>query len=256
MKKLLLLFLTPFVALFANEMDKKETSDDSLKKTDDSPKKIDGFYIEGHLGFAYSVASNIKNISVGDQHGHDVSTYKLNKTSFDGCPFAARGVLGYSLHGFDVPLRFDLSYMFVDNIVWKDHNYFGSHYSLNSRLYSQTILFNIYYDFFRYNIWSTYISAGCGYGYIKAKTSSAHDHSITRVTKDTVDSSNNFSFDGAIGELCHIAENIFIDMRYQFTYVGDLKLTNLATYYTNDDMKLDIKRVYTNVFTLGVGFSF
>ena len=78
----------------------------------------------------------------------------------------------------------------------------------------------------------------------------------TRVSRDTVDSSNNFAFDAGIGEICHIAENIFVDIRYQFTYLGDLNLTNLATYYTNDNMKLYIKNVYTNVFTLGIGVCF
>ena len=134
MKKLLIMFLTPFVALFANETNPKKDADESLKK-------IEGFYIEGHLGFAYSVASNIKNNSVGSQQGIDVNTLKLNKTSFNGFPFAARGALGYSFHGYDVPLRLDASFMFVDNIVWKDHVYLSTNYNINTRLYSQSILF-------------------------------------------------------------------------------------------------------------------
>lgn len=127
---------------------------------------------------------------------------------------------------------------------------------ITSRIKSQFLMANLYYDFKNSSDFTPYVGAGLGYARLKANnTASLADNSIS-LSK----SSNNFAWNLSVGVAYEISSNVALDVSYRYSDYGkvktngatDLSHTKLAGYDTTRTRS----KVTSNEFNIGIRYTF
>ncbi len=117
----------------------------------------------------------------------------------------------------EIPIRAEIEYALRTNWQANDSGHlYGNYYSLDASINVQTIMANVYYDFYNESDFTPYIGAGLGMGIVNSSFEvDTHVRSVSRDSINTV-----FAWNIGAGIAYAINENVSADLGYRYLNLG------------------------------------
>ncbi len=136
-------------------------------------------------------------------------------------------------------LRTELEYGYNGKVKFTEDTDDGDFVDVT--LKSQSLMANIYYDFYTGTDFTPYVGAGLGYARLKNNLDDSDGTSFAK-------SSNNFAWNASVGFNYALTANLDIDVSYRFTDYGKVKHTGQINGFT--------AKQRGNEFNLGIRYRF
>ncbi|MDR3135672.1 MAG: outer membrane beta-barrel protein [Deltaproteobacteria bacterium] len=199
-----------------------------------------------------------------------------------GSKFRANLLAGASV-GYDfskaytIPIRLELdyAYRFGTRNDWRvsSLSILGQKLPVNgafsSKISTQTLLFNLWYDIDTGTKLTPYVGGGVGVAFVTAKDTIAFRPPLNNLPIFPVNYSfsktkTNFAWDLGLGLAYNVSENVALDLAYRFVYVGKVSPNQTLRLITTDPgnggyvipLAAENKAIYSHDITFGVRYTF
>ena len=118
-----------------------------------------------------------------------------------------------------------------------------------NKVYSQSLMFNGYYDFKNTSKFTPYLNIGIGVTHIKNQSDAPY--TTSKHGTDYTDSDNHFTWSAGAGVAYNVSNNVALDLSYKYVDAGKFK-------FSNNEI-LDVKQSYkvqSNEYSLGIRYNF
>lgn len=206
------------------------------------------FYISGKLGVSSMTASHIANTSrIGA--GQTAATLTKGDSHDTVLPFGV--AIGYSWSTHGIPLRTEFEYLDRGNFAYNTSPLFtnsGTAIGFSSRIVSQTLFANTYYDFQNRTPFIPFIGGGVGAAINKSTTNltvigSGVFDKFTEVT-------TKFAWNVGAGVTFNLTEIMLVEFSYRYTNLGGAVWGNLSA------VQLTTNNFHANEFLLSARYQF
>ncbi|MGH7180712.1 MAG: outer membrane protein [Nitrospiraceae bacterium] len=174
-------------------------------------------YIAGKIGVSAMAANDIANTS---QIAPGQTAASLTKTDSHDTVVPIGAAIGYNWRKHGISLRTEFEYLNLANSGYTSTPLFtnGAPIGLTSKIRSQTLFANVYYDFKNATVFTPFVGGGVGWAINKSTTtlnllgSSVHDTFTETQTK--------FAWNIGAGVAVHITEIMLVELSYRYTDLG------------------------------------
>lgn len=158
---------------------------------------------------------------------------------------------GYNWMSSDLPIRTELEYMYNGDFKYK---YADDNATFNNKINIQTLMLNVYWDFYNDTAFTPYINGGVGAAFIDEKYSSSAVQGGNAIT-DAKKSSTNFAFNLGAGVGWNLTESVILDLAYRYDYYGNGKKVTMESVALGDYTS-QVKNMGTHKALLGLRYQF
>lgn len=195
-----------------------------------------GFYGSVKVGGSYLDAT--KTLSSN-------STGNNSSSKFDKEAGVFGLAAGYNWMDSDLPIRTELEYMYTGDFKYK---YSDSNASLTDKINLQTLMLNVYWDFYNSTDFTPYINGGVGAAWV------SEDFSTTTISTPSNKTSTNFAFNLGAGVGWSLTESVILDLAYRYDYYGNGKQVTGTSAGVN--IESQVKDLGTHKALLGLRYQF
>ncbi len=171
-------------------------------------------YISGKIGVSAMSASDIANTS-GNGTGPS-----LTKTDSDDTVVPVGVAIGYNWRKHGVSLRTEFEYLHRANFGYTSNPLFtspGNQIGLTSKIGSQTLFANVFYDFHNSTLFTPFVGGGIGAA-INKSTMTLNASGLPVSTFETIDT--RFAWNIGAGIAVPITEILLLELSYRYTDLG------------------------------------
>jgi len=152
---------------------------------------------------------------------------------------------GYDWMGYEYPIRTEIEYMYTGDFKYK---YSDSNSSLTDTISLQTVMLNVYWDFYNSTDFTPFINGGVGVAWVE------ESFSTSTISDPGSKTSTNLAFNLGAGVGWSITESIILDLAYRYDYYGDgEKVTGTST---DVNVESQVKDIGTHKVLLGLRYQF
>ena len=173
------------------------------------------------------------------------STGNSASSKFDREAGAVGIAAGYNWMDGDLPLRTELEYMYTGDYKYK---YSDSNATLTDKITLQTLMLNVYWDFYNSTSFTPYVNAGAGAAWVQEK------FSASTVGAPSSKTTTNFAFNVGAGVGWSLTESVILDLAYRYDYYGDGKKVTATS--TGVNLESQVKNIGTHKALLGLRYQF
>lgn len=161
-----------------------------------------------------------------------------------------RSEIEYGYNG-NTKLDDDIFYKIAAN---NNQGYLGDNVNASSKIKSQFVVANFYYDFINNSKFTPYINAGIGYARLKAENSFSYKTTGSSFS----DTSNNFAWNLGVGAAYNINNNIALDAGYRYTDYGKVKTSKEISLSNQQyNHKIDTSsKIKSHEMNIGIRYTF
>lgn len=206
------------------------------------------FYLSGKFGVSAMTASDITNTTTLAA-GQTAATPA--KKDFNGTVMPIGAAIGYNWHTHGVSLRTEFEYLHQASFGYNANPMFtdsGTPIGLTSRMVSQTIFANTYYDFENQTRFTPFVGGGIGCAINKSTTD------LTIIGSGRTDqfrqTSTKFAWNVGAGVAFHLTEIMLLEVSYRYTDLGG------AAWGSKSAVELTTHNLYANEFLFGARYQF
>jgi outer membrane immunogenic protein len=206
------------------------------------------FYISAKIGVSSMTAGNITNTS-RLAAGQTAATLTKKDSHDIVMPFGAAIGYNWGIHG--VALRTEFEYLNRANFEYNSSPMFtdsGLPIGLTSRIVSQTMFANTYYDFVNKTPFTPFVGGGIGAAINKSTTN------LTIIGSGNIDkftnSSTKFAWNVGAGIAFNLTEIMLLEVSYRYTDLGG------AIWGSKSAVELTTHTLYANEFLFGARYQF
>lgn len=196
-------------------------------------------YIAGKIGVSAMSASDIANTST-------VATASVSKTDSHNTVVPIGVAIGYNWRKHGVSLRTEFEYLNRSNFGYTSIPVFtnpGNPIGLTSKIGSQTLLVNVFYDFHNATLFTPFVGGGIGAAINKS--------TMTLNTVDTFKTiDTRFAWNVGAGIAMNVTEIMLLELSYRYTDLGG------AVWSTGGAFELSTNSLQANEFLLAARLQF
>jgi opacity protein-like surface antigen len=171
-------------------------------------------YIAGKIGVSAMSASDIANTSRGTR-------FSLTKTDSDDIVVPVGAAIGYNWRKHGVSLRTEFEYLNRGNFGYTAipvYTNSGTPIGLTSKVGSQTLFANVFYDFHNATLFTPFLGGGIGVAINKSTTTLNNIGTSVFDTFETTDTK--FAWNIGAGVALPITEILLLELSYRYTDLG------------------------------------
>lgn len=201
--------------------------------------KLPDFSFKG-AGHIFVLGCLLSLISINDAHSADAKVYVKGDIGYLNPIPKAKVSTGYQKNKkfkstyqasigagfvFKEKIRTDLTFSHFGDLKYSSTapNNSGRLVDEHQKLRVNTLLLSAYYDFLHDQTVSPFVGAGVGIANIRPTTSKAASTGSNAELRKRVQKSTNAAFALSAGANVKIQKNLFLEVGYQYTYLGKLK---------------------------------
>lgn len=185
----------------------------------------------------------------GDVSNSNSNSTASTKDKFTTDSAGAVGIAaGYNWIDYDLPVRTELEYMYHSDFKYK---YEDANATFKNDISIQTVMLNVYWDFYNSTSFTPYITGGAGVAFID------EDYSTTGLTTTGVSkSSTNLALNAGVGVGWSLTESLILDLQYRYDYYGDGKKVDLTGAAAVGNYEAQAKDLSTHSVLAGIRYQF
>ena len=199
-------------------------------------------YISGKVGASLMSADDIANTS---RVGPGQTAASLTKTDSHDTVVPVGAAIGYNWRKHGMSLRTEFEYLNRSNFGYMSNPAFtnsGSPISLSSKIISQTLFANAFYDFHNATLFTPFVGGGIG---------AAINKSTMALNTDTVETvDTRFAWHVGTGVAVTVTEIMLLELSYRYTDLGG------AVWATGGGFELTTNSLHANEFLFAARLQF
>ncbi|NWF73713.1 MAG: porin family protein [Nitrospirae bacterium] len=202
-------------------------------------------YISGKVGVSAMAASDITNTSGG---GGGPS---LTKRDSDDTVVPVGVAIGYNWRKHGVSLRTEFEYLNRSNFGYTSTPVLaspGNPIGLTSKIGSQTLFGNVFYDFHNATLFTPFVGGGIGVAFNKSTMTLNNIGTSVFDTFETIDT--RFAWNIGAGAAVNVTEIMLLELSYRYTDLGG------AVWSTGGAFELTTNSLHANEFLLAARLQF
>lgn len=199
-------------------------------------------------GFYGSVKAGGSFLDATTSESNSNST-AATKDKFTTKSVGAIGVAaGYNWIDYDIPVRTELEYMYRSDFKYK---YEDANATYSNEINIQTVMLNLYWDFYNSTSFTPYITGGAGVAIID------EDYSTTGLTTTGVSkTTTNLALNVGAGVGWNLTDSLLLDLEYRYDYFGNGKKVTMTGAAATGDYEAQAKNLSTHSVLLGLRYQF
>ena len=205
-------------------------------------------YIAGKIGISAMAASDIANTS-----SETTGQYSLTKSESHDTVLPVGVAIGYNWRKHGVALRTEFEYLHRANFGFDVNPVFSNSpglIGLTSKIRSQTLFANVYYDFVNATAFTPFVGGGIGSAINKSTTTLNNVGSPAFDTFKEIRTS--FAWNIGAGIAVNLTELMLLELSYRYTDLGSAMWGNA----TVSGLELTTTSLHANEFLFGVRYQF
>jgi outer membrane immunogenic protein len=201
-------------------------------------------YIAGKIGVSAMSANDIANTS---------STFSLTKTESQNTVVPVGAAIGFNWRKYGISLRTEFEYLNRANFGYDATPVFGNspvQIGLTSKIGSQTLFSNIYYDFVNSTLLTPFIGGGIGAAINKSTTTL---NIVGQPVFDTFEEIHtSFAWNIGAGVAVNLTEIMLLELSYRYTDLGSAMWGNPSV----SGLGLTTTNLHANEFLFAARYQF
>lgn len=203
-------------------------------------------YIAGKIGVSAMSASDISNTSR--------TNFSPSKTDSDDTVIPVGAAIGYNWRKHGISLRTEFEYLNRSNFGYAANPVYTNspgQIGLTSKLISQTLFANVFYDFHNATLFTPFVGGGIGAAINKSTTTLHVINNLPPVFDTFHTTDTRFAWHVGAGVAVNVTEIMLLELSYRYTDLGG------AVWGTNlGDLELTTNSLYANEFLFAARLQF
>ena len=213
---------------------------------------VSGLAIAGDGGFYGSIKAGGSWLN-GDSSFDRNTTEAITEDDFttDGTGFVG-GAIGYNWMDMDLPIRTELEYAYNGDFKYE---YADGNATVDNDITIQTLMVNVYWDFYNDTAFTPYINGGVGAAFIE-EDYDGEGVSAGDTLSDDSSTTTNFAFNVGAGVGWSLTDSVILDLAYRYEYFGNGDEVTLTGSTGIGNYTFETENLATHKAILGLRYQF